>query len=72
MLYPVVVTGYIKFCAAPIPALVSLSTILIAILVVWCHRENLKRISDRTERKISFKKKDVEVQKKPDEEADDE
>ena len=72
VLYPVVVPGYIKFCAAPVPALVALSTIIIAILVVWCHRENLQRISDRTERKISFKKKDVEVQKKPDEEADDE
>ena len=30
---------------------------MIAILVVYCHRGNLQRISDRTERKISFKKK---------------
>ncbi len=74
VLYPVLVNGYIAFCfsGAPAPGLISLSTILIAILVVWCHRENLKRISDRTERKISFKKKDVEVQSKPDEESDDE
>ena len=70
VLYPVVVNGYIKACFSglPAPLILSLSTILIAVLVVWCHRENLKRISDRTERKISFKKKDVEVQKKPDNE----
>ena len=63
VLYPVVVTSYIKLFGAPIPGLISLCTIIIAILVVWCHRENLKRISNRTERKLSFKKKDVEVQK---------
>ena len=68
VLYPVIVNGYISVLGMPHPGLVSLSTILLAILVVWCHRENLKRISDRTERKISFKKKDVEVQHKHDDE----
>ncbi len=68
VLFPVFVNGYLKVMGLPIPGLLSLSTIILAILVVWCHRENLKRISDRTERKISFKKKDVEVQKKSDNE----
>ena len=63
VLYPVVVTSYIKLFGAPVPGLISLCTIIIAIFVVWCHRENLVRISNRTERKLSFKKKDVEVQK---------
>ncbi len=62
VLYPVVVNGYFKlrFSAAEhvLPAFIALSTILLAILIVWCHRENLKRISNRTERKLSFKKKD--------------
>ena len=71
VLYPVVLTGYIKIMGAPIPGLLTLSTIIIAIIIVYCHRENLQRISDRTERKISFKKKDVEV-KKDDEDSEDE
>ena len=62
MLYPVVVTSYIKLFGAPVPGILALCTIITAIIVVWCHRENLRRISERTERKISFKKKDVEVQ----------
>ena len=66
VLFPVVVSGYIKvfFSGYSAPLIMTLCTILLAIIIVWCHRENLKRISDRTERKISFKKKDVEVQKK--------
>ena len=61
VLYPVVVNGYFKFVFQQtdkmLPAFVALSTIILAILIVWCHRENIKRISTRTERKISFKKK---------------
>ena len=51
--------------------LISLSSILAAILIVWCHRANLQRISDRTENKISFKKKvkePVEEEAKSDDE----
>ena len=33
------------------------SFIIAAIVIVWCHRHNLERISNRTENKISFKKK---------------
>ncbi len=58
ILLPVVVTSYFKIAlSAQTPGIISLSTIIIAILIVWCHRGNLQRISDRTERKISFKKK---------------
>jgi glycerol-3-phosphate acyltransferase PlsY len=31
--------------------------VLIALLVIWCHRSNIKRIQNRTENKLSFKKK---------------
>jgi glycerol-3-phosphate acyltransferase PlsY len=69
-LFPVIVNGYIKVFLGGMPnGILSLSTIILAILVVWCHRENLKRISDRTERKLSFKKKDVEVKKDDEDEA---
>jgi len=60
ILYPV--SLYIYFYAASggvagPPAFTSLSAVLLAIFIVWCHRGNLQRINDRTERKISFKKK---------------
>ena len=77
VLYPVVLHGYFKFLGAlinpksEIPFLqngmIALASIIAAILIVWCHRANLQRISDRTENKISFKKKLAE----PKEEAED-
>ena len=61
ILYPVVLHGYftIRFSEAEksLPGLIAFSTIVLAILIVWCHRGNLQRISNRTERKLSFKKK---------------
>lgn len=58
VLLPVIISGYFRFPAGGgTPGLVALSTIILAIIIVWCHRENLKRISERTERKLSFKKK---------------
>ena len=62
LLYPVAVSAQVKLCFTVMPGLIAASTIALAIIIVWCHRGNLQRISDRTERKISFKKKDVEVQ----------
>lgn len=83
VLYPVVLHGQFSFLGALInPTLpegtmpffqngiISLVSIIAAILIVWCHRANLQRISDRTENKISFKKKLVEPKKE--EEDDDE
>ena len=59
ILFPVVVNGYFNIAlGGKTPGIISLVTIVIAILIVWCHRGNLQRISDRTERKISFSKKD--------------
>lgn len=58
VLYPVVLNAYFKLVfKLSLPGLCSLSVIVLAIIIVWCHRENLKRISERTERKISFKSK---------------
>ena len=66
VLYPIAVTGYVKLrFGMPTPGLITLSAILLAIFIVWCHRHNLQRISDRTESKISFKKK-AAVQKATD------
>ena len=68
-LYPVLVAGYIKFLGEQTPGIMMLCCILIAIFIVWCHRENLRRISERTERKISFgkgKKEKIEEKKSDD------
>ena len=66
ILYPVVVNFYVKYVfASNPPGIMMLCLIILAIFIVWCHRENLKRISNRTERKISIggkKKKDEDGQ----------
>ncbi len=57
-LYPVVLNGYFKIVFNLTPhGITSLSAIILAVLIVWCHRANLSRISNRTEHKISFGKK---------------
>lgn len=56
ILYPITLQGYVAFVfgGQPLPGIMALCTIILAIFIVWCHRGNLKRISDRTERKISI------------------
>lgn len=59
-LYPIVVSGHIKVAfsgAIKMNGVMALITILLAIIIVYCHRGNLQRISEGTERKISFKSK---------------
>lgn len=62
-LYPVLVHGHFTVMSSKPQGILSLVTILLAIIIVYCHRENLKRISQGTERKLSVggkKKKDNE------------
>ena len=35
----------------------GLISVIMALLILWCHRGNLKRIQNRTESKLTFKKK---------------
>ena len=64
VLYPVVLSAYFSFrfpaMEHPLPGFAALTSIALAIIIVWCHRGNLVRISNRTERKISFGKKPKE------------
>ncbi len=70
ILYPVFLNAYHSFFLKYPPAWTTvLVTILLALFVFWLHRENLKRINDRTERKFSFKKKPT-VEVTPDEGED--
>ena len=72
ILYPVVLHGYfaVVFNGAPMFGLIALSTIAIAFLIVWRHKENLKRIGDRTESKFSFKKDPAVLNEQEDDEDD--
>lgn len=72
ILYPVVLHGYfaVVFNGAPMFGLIALSTIATAFLIVWRHKENLKRIGDRTERKFSFKKDPAVLNEQEDDEDD--
>ena len=58
-LYPVVLHAFIKvlYPTAALSGLITVTTIALALLIGWCHRGNLKRVMEHTERKISFKKK---------------
>ena len=73
ILYPVVLHGYfaVVFNGAPMFGLIALSTITIAFLIVWRHKDNLKRIGDRTERKFSFKKDPLILNDKQEDDEDD-
>ncbi len=72
VLYPVVLHAAFNIIGIPESGLAALSSIIIAILVVWCHRANLVRISNRTENKISFGKKKPEPEETLDESNDEE
>ena len=72
--YPVSLFVYFKifFGGEPMPLLMAFGSIIIAILIVWCHRENLDRISKQTERKLSFKKKPEVTLNENNEDSDEE
>ncbi len=59
VLYPMTVYSYMKvfFPGVQIPGILSIATIIVALIIFLCHLENLKRIGERTERVFSFKHK---------------
>lgn len=58
-LFPVAIYGYftVTYGKGSTPALISLLTVLLACIIVYSHRANLRRISEHTESKFSFHKK---------------
>lgn len=76
VLYPILLNGYFSIFfqdgfVKPMPLMV-LASILLACLIVWCHRANLDRISKGEENKFTFgkKKKEPEVEDDCDEDED--
>lgn len=71
LLYPVLLNRMYTFLnGKPEGAVVAIVSVLNTLLVVWLHRENLKRLLNGTENKFSLKKKDRF--KKDDKKSDDE
>ena len=60
ILYPILVHGLFGMMGTTTPPLILLIAILVAVIITVAHKENLKRIGNRTERKLSFKKKEKE------------
>lgn len=55
--YPIILNAFSHAYDPPRKSTACLLSVLMAMLVVYMHRENIKRIMNRTESKISFKKK---------------
>lgn len=73
ILYPIALNAYSTvLLERPLQTFTALVSIFLAVFIVWLHRENLKRINDRTERKFSFKKKVEEDTPSSEESEDDE
>ena len=73
LLYPVFLNGYSSVLLDRPPFwTTTLTTILLAIFILWLHRKNLQRINDRTENKFSFKKKAEHGQAKKEDTEDEE
>lgn len=65
ILYPIILNGYCQVFFGATPGIMMLCVILLAIIIVFCHRANLERISNRTENKLSFKKKAAPASEEP-------
>lgn len=60
-LYPIVLNAWSHAYDPPRNPTACMISVVMAVLVVFMHRENLKRLANRTESKISFKKKPAEA-----------
>ena len=57
LMYPFVLDRVLAFCGIGADILIMLSAILVALLIVYCHRQNIVRLWNREENKFSFKRK---------------
>ena len=58
--YPIILNAFSHAYDPPRNSTACMLSVLMATLVVYMHRENIKRILNRTESKISFKKKSAQ------------
>ena len=57
IMYPLVLNAFSRFTDPPRNPTACALAVIMALLVVFMHRENLKRLLNGTERRVSFKKK---------------
>ena len=57
-LFPFAVCLYSYFVGGGLPWLTVACTLFLAIFVIWCHRSNIIRLINKTEKKISIGKKE--------------
>lgn len=57
-LFPVSVCLYSYFLGGSIPVLTAMCTLFLGAFVIWCHRSNIVRLKNKTEKKISIGKKE--------------
>lgn len=57
IMYPIVLNAFSHFTDPPRNPTACALAVIMAVLVVFMHRENLKRLFSGTERRVSFKKK---------------
>ena len=56
-LFPIVLHSYFLVILKAQPfGLITLTSVILAVMIIVFHKENIKRIQSRTERKLSFKK----------------
>lgn len=56
-LFPIAVCLFSYFFGGGIPLLTAICTVFLGVFVVWCHRTNIERLKNGTEKKISIGKK---------------
>lgn len=56
--YPFVLDRSLAFCGGQGDGLMALLPMLLALLIIYCHRANIIRLKEKRENKFSFKKKD--------------
>ncbi len=56
-LFPIAVCLYSYLLGGSIPVLTAICTVFLGGFVIWCHRTNIERLKNRTEKKISIGKK---------------
>ncbi len=58
LMYPLILDRINKAQRIPAPPIVMIFALCMAVLIVWMHKENIKRLLAGTENKLSFSKKD--------------
>ena len=57
LLYPLILNRITALCGYRMDGIVSIVSVVIGLLILYCHRGNLRRLLDKTEPRFTFRKK---------------